>query len=470
MKKNQTVFVILALGAVIFGVTYASQFLGTRKSETKIEPEVKVLYFPITHFRQWVDSQAASEGDRPSSIVATEMELGVEGHADFWFENPQDVEIEISLKDTSCKCTDVEAYLVNADYMTWRDATGKAFLAGALPATGILNCGPAVLAAEQADAALDRAPAPSVKKLVKGGGNSLAVPPGAQGAVRLFWHGKTEAAQSLNAEIIMHPEKGKSSNLKLIRPVVFVDPVHFQPRETDVGVFDVGSPPRQQTLICWSSTRSHFTIKPLADDPFIHIGDPLPMPEQDRWKMEESMKTRVVSAYYIPLTIFEQAEVAGADGKKTLRQMDLGPFRHMVGIQADCQEKPNYVAIQGNVKDPEISVIQDGRDDDRQERLTFGNFIAENGSRLTATVIAPARFPLAIDHFSKFLKADLSEGPITGNRKSWKLRVQVLPNSVSGIFPDPRNEEFRDSAVYLKMASNPPRGIRIPIVGNATFR
>jgi hypothetical protein len=293
--------------------------------------------------------------------------------------------------------------------------------------------------------------------------------------VRIIGDQKKPGTQLLKAEIHMKPQDGPGSSLDLTVPTMFVDSLHMYPTEAPVGTINVGGAVVERTLVCWSSTRSHFTLRPAStDDPFFICGDPVPMSDRDRWLMEQERKTRIASAYWVPLTVREQAEVdETVNGKrqKKIVQMDLGPFKQAVGLIADSQSTPVYVAVQGDVKDPDITVDQNSQDR-IHDRVTFGSFPAADGARISATIGAPARFQLAIDKLPSFLKADivLDEKESSPAKKSWKLRMEVLPGTVSGIFPDPGSAELRDSAIYLKMQGTTSRGIRIPVHGNATFR
>src|ERR1700730_14613812 len=132
----------------------------------------------------------------------------------------------------------------------------------------------------------------------------------------------------------MKPKDGLASSLFLSVPIVFVDRVHVEAGDVAFGTIDVGGAPVEKKVVCWSSTRSHFVLRPgLINDPFIVCGEPIPLTDGERWKMEVAEKTRVASAYWVPISIREQAEVEevrnGKKQKKTVK-MDLGPFTRQV--------------------------------------------------------------------------------------------------------------------------------------------
>ncbi|MFL5244713.1 MAG: hypothetical protein ACJ8FY_21635 [Gemmataceae bacterium] len=475
--KSQMLLVIAAVIALIFGVTFASQFLGKKASKTK-SPDIigsKILYFPITSSRQWLHPQASGQGSEEPSIVGTEIEVGEPGAYDFWFQNTNDVPIEVSLKSKTCKCTEVDICLAGKGDEEWNDKATKAVLASCVPTGAMISVGSALFTSEGLDRLMDSRPPRQWKKLGGGEADSYTVPPQSVGMVRMQWHQKQAATQMLKAEIYMKPQNGAGSSLDLSVPAIFVDPVHIFPTDIPLGTISVGSAVSEGTLICWSSTRTQFTIRPAAnDDPFFVCGEPTAMSDRDRCLLEQEKKTRIASAYRIPLSVREQAEVEETiNGKrqKSIVQMDLGPFKRAVGLVADIQATPIYFSVQGDVKDPDITVDQNSQDR-IHDRVTFGSFPAADGARTSATIGAPARYQLAIDKLPSFLKADiaLDEQESSQARKSWKLRLEVLPGTVSGIFPDPNSAELRDTAIYLKMQGSTSRGIRIPVHGNATFR
>jgi hypothetical protein len=476
LMKSQTVFVILAAIIAIFGVTFASQYLvRTKKNNASDGPITKGLYFPIDSSRQWLHPQSSIANTEEKSILGTEMEVGMPGAYDFWFQNSQDVALEVALKSKTCKCTEVNICLAGNEIQDWNEKATKGVLASCFPATGIVNSGTAILSSMDFDQALKSAPTLDWKRL---GDEVFVVPPQAFGIVRLNWNAKQPAVQNLKAEITTKPKEGpaSSSSLFLSVPIVFVDPFHVEAGEVAIGTINVGGDPVERKVVCWSSTRSHFSLRiGLANDPFIVCGEPTPLSDGERWKMEVAEKTRVASAYWVPLMVREQAEIEeNKNGKKQKKivQMDLGPFTRQVPLIANESPTPIHIRLQGDIKDPDISVSLDGHDT-VHDRVSFGTFPANDGASLSATIGAPARFTLSLDMVPSFLKAklDLNEAESSPVRNSWKLKLQMLPGSISGVFPDPANPELSDTAITLKMqGASSSRGIRIPVHGNATFR
>src|SRR5579859_1302903 len=141
--KSQTILVILAAIVAIFGVTFASQYLvRTKKNNTAGPvPDAKALYFPIESSRQWLHPASAVASKEDQTIIGTEMEVGVHGVYDFWFQNGQSIPFEAGLKSKTCKCTEVNICLAGKEIQDWTEQATKSVLASCFPATGMVNSG-----------------------------------------------------------------------------------------------------------------------------------------------------------------------------------------------------------------------------------------------------------------------------------------------------------------------------------------
>src|SRR5262249_37799339 len=105
MKPTQTVLLLLGVVALIFGVTFASMYVGKSNRAT---PQVKKqaagkdlrdLQFEFPTYPYGEDAN-----DMRWQIVT---EYGKRGSHDFWFANPNDEELRVGLARKSCECSDV---------------------------------------------------------------------------------------------------------------------------------------------------------------------------------------------------------------------------------------------------------------------------------------------------------------------------------------------------------------------------
>jgi hypothetical protein len=106
----------------------------------------------------------------------------------------------------------------------------------------------------------------------------------------------------------------------------------------------------------------------------------------------------------------------------------------------------------------------------------MGQFPAARGSKrrevpLQSTV-DDLELTLDGDRTAKFLEVELIAEKVKQGRRNWTLRVRVLPGRADGKFPRPDDPTFEDSAIYLKAheKGQPPRSIRIPVIGTASDR
>src|SRR5262249_7728604 len=108
-----------------------------------------------------------------------------------------------------------------------------------------------------------------------------------------------------------------------------------------------------------------------------------------------------------------------------------------------------------------------------QGRLNFGTFRAKEGSAEQEVTIYSdvSELELEIDkeRTPPFLRDAAKIGPagktVTGEPK-WKVTARIGANKVQGEFPRDQ-EEYWDSAVYVKVKGNNSRSLRIPVNGIA---
>jgi hypothetical protein len=200
------------------------------------------------------------------------------------------------------------------------------------------------------------------------------------------------------------------------------------------------------------------TIEDLSHDPCIEAGPPRLLTPEERITVARVLRatgqvppTKIRSGYAIPIVIYERRGNA---------QLDLGPFSRKLFLKTDAIPEPSIVTLQGMVRGT-IDIGQ-GADIDR---VNLGAFRADRPHDATVIVTAKeANTQLRFrDAKPSYLKVTLTEMPGALGFKQWKLHVDVDANTLSGILPS-------DSAIYLETVTNPPRAIRIPVIGNGTVR
>src|SRR2546421_13038440 len=98
---SQTVVPLVVVVGLVFLIAFISQY---KPSEPGVAPGPKLT-------KQTTGQQASIEHLKfPETTVLTPMdiELGTQGHFEFWFQNPNSVPVEVGIQEKSCTCTNVD--------------------------------------------------------------------------------------------------------------------------------------------------------------------------------------------------------------------------------------------------------------------------------------------------------------------------------------------------------------------------
>jgi hypothetical protein len=439
-KTGQLVAAVGALVVLVFGVTFAVNYLDTtgKSKDTPIleggdDKPILSLYVPERKFP--ADDQQTLE-----------WEAKKPGFHDFWFENKNDQQVKVGLNTKNCTCSSVE--LVSAP----PDAPIK---------QEMLN-----------DKAKMQELEAKLKPVPLEHGETVVVPAGTTGWVRLRWSG-AKPIDRLVAEL-WTTDKANGDRIKLETLVTLLGAmlVDSPTREKDVGVVRAGGGANQTEIIVFSCTRDSLKLrKPEAVEGQALPGKPFAVSEavevsaEEREKLDKEFQAKglpshVKCAYRITVTVRERSE----DGKEVL---DIGPFRRHVRIaSADEGIDPVEVVVSGTVEG-EVAVL--GAE---QGRVLLNNFSAARGKQLPVTLQADSgNIDLTVDKTPDFIKAALSAPKKDSfGRNTWRMTIEVPPNKITGAFPRADDPDLRDSAIYLavKTKDAPPRRIRIPVQGIAS--
>ena len=302
-------------------------------------------------------------------------------------------------------------------------------------------------------------------KEAKPGAEGVVVPPKRGGWVRLEWNGEKLGDQKLGTAFWMNDiYAGVTVNLEVA--VRFIEALRVLPdgREIGVGPINVGDRPKEVSFTVVSATRDTFTLEPMSEEaqkekhPFVRAGKPVPLTADQLKKLTTELKLPVLSGYSVPVTVRERLD----DG----RQNDMGPFRTGVRLKSDASDEELTLVVNGTVHG-DIVVASDAEKD----RIRLETFSAKNGMTKTAILESNAAADLELEKKPDFMDVELKATTAgAGGRKTWQLTVKIGPNAVNGPFPRQDDALLRDTAVYLKTKSEPPRRIRIPVSGTAATR
>jgi hypothetical protein len=459
-SQTQTIVLLVAIAGLVGVVAYVRNSVsikappknesGGTSPESSIGPEPK-LEFPVT----------VVEG-------AGEFEIHEAGHFDFHFLNSNPEPVEMGFQWKSCKCAKVEAMLVPAETHQAHRAKSVAASASLVvePVGRILNLLALAVVVEPALQAgwreiVDRAS--NWQTLMDNDAQgpqerSMTVPAKTSGIVRMSWTGERLGPQRLVAKLWVQwvgDPKSRGGDTSLEVPIVLVPPLRVQP--DSVTIPDLR--PNQShdfEFLCWSSTRPSYKIESVQEESGSKCfrfstqrlqGEELKKASET---LNKQMPTRALCVYRVTGTAHERLP----DGQ----QLDLGPFSRRILVKSDIGEvEPLAVKLKGTVR----GEIRVGADENR-DKVDLKSFEANQGTR--AMVILESErlgFNLSIkDKSPAFLDVQLERKPTQSGEvgQRWALRVTVPPRLAFGELPP-------ESAIILVTDSQPPRQIRIPVVG-----
>ena len=452
MKSQAQVFMlVVAFVVVIGGIAFVRNWIFTQPEEvpeTSATPEVAPLDFPIK----------VAEGH-------PEYEVHAEGHHDFWFQNANAQAVEIGLDRTSCTCSHVGVRVLTAEEAK---IIRQDYVGGAAPvlegSAGLLpTLGPVAAMRRQPSKLLDQPDRWLALKDARSGqvDSVVDIPAHGAGLVRLNWQGRQVGPQRLTATVWVqaagdsHTRGGRTT---LEVPVLFVNPAQVYP-ETLPAITLEPNGHHQFECLCWSSTRPDFQLLSVREDNenpcFVCTFSRLTGAAltEAATKLSPQLPMRVLSAYRLVVNVYERLPGKGS-------QLALGPFQHHLVLKTN---QADFETLTVNVPGTVRGDIHVGTGDSR-DKIRLPTFPASRGT--TATVPIEANHPglkLAIDSFKPdYLVVELREHP-GEEGKRWDLKVTVPPGRAAGEMPP-------ESAVILKTQTEPPRLIRIPVLGRAKLR
>jgi hypothetical protein len=429
---SQIVLAIVAVVGLVAGITFMKQYHVGVPDDQQIRPtspaesskltELK-LNFPETKYA-W---KVVGDG---------QFEQRTSGSKDFWFQNDNSVPVKLGLKSKSCKCSEVLVGVVPP-------AEAKLYHSAA---TG-----------NDSDPTIKLNPQPLEIDDAKG----VPVGPGEGGVVRLAWEDKKERQPTARDERLVVEvwtqalEGGPKTVNRLELPVTFVPALRVD-KDTDSLKDDLAlGDEKMVEFKCWSSTRPKFSLsaKERSGDPCFTCSC-VPLSDQERKDLSASTKTHVLCGYRVDVMVRERLS--------DKVQMELGPFIRRIDLSSDPDIEPTAVLVSGVVRG-DVTV---GNDEDRG-RITLGLFSAKYGITKTVKLIAHRRgLELKVDKVEpesghlKVKSLKKVQATLPGGRSEWELCVEVPPGTPSGALDH--------TAVRLAISGNPPRQIRIPVIGSAT--
>ncbi|HEV8060867.1 MAG TPA: hypothetical protein VGP68_13390 [Gemmataceae bacterium] len=455
---------LVAIIALVAGVTYLSHYgpssarsgdaaAGSTDKSSALPQDLALLTFKSPK----IDWMEPSEGD---------FEMASHGFHDFWFQNGKQP-TRLGLDRKNCKCTDVEIMVLDEEHLPnlqrWFGVGGTTVLAG-------LQQGPMVcvslLAWEQL--ALPKLFGLDMKweMLDSATKNGVVLPPKGGGLVRVHFEGKKDLRGPflLKATLWAEPEGSSLQRTfgDLEMPLNYVEPISLSAAQVNMESFNAKDEKTGGVMV-YSTTQAGFDlyVTQPAPSPLVDVQiDDLNGDEIVEYGKAAGINKRILSAKRVKVTVRERV----ADNQR----MDLGPFYRKFWLSR-IKEEPEELLLTA-VGDVRGELIV-GSPEDRG-RVNVKTFRSNSGTSKTVTILAEKPgmeldlkdvrvLPENVqEHMSVRLeKVNRSSGSDQRNR--WHLHVELKPGFPPGKMPE-------GSAVYLQIAgSNPPRQIRIPLMGMA---
>lgn len=465
---TQVVLPIAVVAGLVFGITFVANYSarndkkGDGKPAQHSEPPLRFVtlvgrYDPgVPHLR----------------AVKVAYEIGEHGHFDFWFTNARDQEVRVAFTNASCTCAGADVGIVPDE--VWDDFMARVGTVGA-----------AALLGSPAAAAAGTAEIPSLESkmqwevLAADDKKTERKVPAARsaeqprvGCVRLKWYGKEPAEpKRLTADLATQLPNTTASAVHLETNYLVVPPffhgVGGSPTERSIRFGDlIARSTASRDVVCWSATRSHLTITPTPEniagfEDCVSVSEPRPLTADERGALARAQAEaggpplEVKSAYRFTVTVHERREVE-KNGKRVLKQLDLGPFNFQVRVAAD-ETKPVTVPVSGVVRG-DIRIL--GGAGESGDRIDFGESFPRSESRskqvLLTSDIPGLDLELARSECSPdYLEPALSEESEREGRKQWRLTVKIPAGKLF--------DTLTDGHIVLKTKGANPRRFRIPV-------
>jgi hypothetical protein len=463
---------ILLVAGLVFGITfiwmYSSGDQGPEMSQGKDGgkgAEQALKFFSRT--------AAASKPDvTPKHLQywESESEVGAPGHFEFLCQNRHSNPVTVRVPRTNCQCAGAELAVIPPDAY-------QEYLVHSAVALGPFCPAPGPLAA-LAHAGLDRRL--TWGPLMKGEDRHDQTVPAADpnsgpqfAFVKLAWTGKGEPgpkfiAADLYASIgdgtPSHTELGVETNVVPAFDMLKRDGAMWGTgREVTVGDLHENGV-YKQTVYFGSATRPVLvmSIEGEVNDPCITWSEPVPASDQELLSLREFISRgehpmrRIKTLYKTEVTVRERLEV-DTEGKKELRQLDLGAFERK--YTATAANAGNWALrvrgrVLGDVTFPtgaENGRIELGTSFPADQDRTRDVSILADRPGLDLTLVDAETVP-------NYLKAKLDLVEQIGGRNRYRLRVTVPKNTLFGALPE-------NSVIVLKTNSTVPRRLRLPVRG-----
>lgn len=458
---TRVILPLIVVVGLVFGIAYVTQY--TDKSKPPDKPNDSGgdnAQRELLRFRElqanWnrFDSDSDGIGEEDQLPLPKDVELGSKHHYDFWFNNPHDQPVSVTLRFKSCTCASV--MLGSISDQAWADWMRLRGISGLLANSGGSLLGPlsglTLLHSVQWE---ELAVSPEGRREVAPSRDRKP------GLLRVHFEAKEREERNITLGFDVLQQMGElSGTLKFsasfaVAPVVLILP----PTQIDVGDISPGGK-RQAEFLALSTTRDHFDasikIGPAeadAGNPCFEVSRPAPLSRAECAALPAKLggnfkNMKIKSGYRYVITVYEN---------HSGRQLDLGPIARRIDVSVPGHGRVALIPLNGVVRG---DVVVHGADD--KGRIDFGSFKSEIGKQRTVKLSSVRKdFDLKIDHVTdSAIQCKLSALPDEEGKKHWNLHIEIPPYSIAGAIPT-------TTVVVIDTKGPNSRQLRVPIAGNA---
>jgi hypothetical protein len=472
-STTRVILPIVLLFGVIFGITFISNNTNTPVEQPKpsVVPNKKIdpLSFGI------VNAEPNPNSSNPAIRTMTvDWDIGVTGHFDFWFLNPNKETVQVYLQGKSCTCAGAQLAVVPAA------STKRAVELSAIGTLGnplqSLAMLPFVAGELTRDLKWETMSLESESDLKK-------IPPAGDlpqlGILRVTYSSSKPGEKKRVTAKLMTSIGNTVALPKELSVVSRVAPTmnFFSPN--DKGKFAIEFTPlypydsANRDFYLFSFTRSELDVRvswALATDD--HSGFSFTAPQKvtgaefDKIVAEidtlaELGPARIRSMYRIGISVQERA--IDPTTKQVKFRQQMGPFEKL--LLATIGDGTEYnslrVPIRGIIRG-EIRIVSNSNDNDR---IDFGKSVNALTGETREVELQSIQPGLDIELLSNltsppYLQAEMTLKGEEQGKKSWFLKVRIPPGKLNGTLPT-------DAAVTIQLKDGSSQRIRIPILGTA---
>jgi hypothetical protein len=462
---TQVVLPIAAVIGLVFGITIIMNY--TSRPEKK---EVKVSKVPLNFVKT---SVAPSANDWLLRDWDSDVEVGKEGHFDFWFQNPHPQNVRLSFTKATCLCAGTQLGIISPN--AWSNYLVTSAQAGlnnnAAPMIAVLNL--ASLATS-----IDWQPlGDKDNKFERSVPAAISQDNPQMGILRLSWKGGGQAddpstpTRRLKATFAVQLPNDDAHALEFDAIYTLAPPFHVFVVGTTAQEVQLGElfqkERAQQDIIFWSGTRRELKLDLATNS----LGDlyrgciewtPLEQLKDSECQMLSDMFTnngnplvRVRCAYKTRLTVYERHEDE-KNGKKTISQLDLGPFAFGLKSKINEEDGGKRTTVVRCMVRGDLRVVGDRNND----RIDFGTSYPSSTAKSQKVRLISERSGLDLELVRQdckpaYLVPTLKEESEKDGRKTWVLEVLIPEGTLLGA--------LENGFIILKTKDSPPRRIRVPV-------